>query len=213
MLFNQNSKDPFDRTKRVDTRIPNLALRNIIEVVEHTEHIKENMLKACFHDASTQTSSDFHNEKDLEQIFKLRSFKNSFQQIMESREMLNQELNNKNSELWENINVVKNRNLELKKEVAYLRTLNRSLKFNQNKLNNDYRSTIQQLKDDSFKDILKLIKHMYDNSNSWTTSLLCIELTHNVVKKVFGPSIKYRDCAVGPDAKPKKTLFSWLNRK
>ena len=111
------------------------------------------------------------------------------------------------------MNVARNQNLGLKKEVAYLKTLNRSLRFNQNKVKNDYESTIKQLKDDRTQDLLTLIKHMYDNSNSWTTSLLCIELTHNVVKKIYGPSIKYKDCAVGPDAKPKKTLFSWLNRK
>ena len=108
------------------------------------------------------------------------------------------------------MNLARNQNLGLKKEVAYLKTLNRSLRFNQNKLNNDYESTIKQLKDDRTQDLLKLIKHMYDNSNSWTTSLLCIELTHNIIKKMLGSSIKYKECAVGPDEQPKKTLFAWF---
>ena len=94
-----------------------------------------------------------------------------------------------------------------------MKALNKSLKFNLSKMKVDYESTISDLKVVRIQTVLKLIKHMYDNSNSWTTSLLCIELTHNVIKKILGPSIKYKECAVGPDAKPKKTLFSWLSGK
>ena len=40
-LYKRKSKDPYDRTKMVDTKTPNLALRNIMELVDFTENIKE----------------------------------------------------------------------------------------------------------------------------------------------------------------------------
>ena len=57
----------------------------------------------------------------------------------------------------------------------------------------------------------KLIKHMYDNSDSWTTSLLCIELAHNMSNKLVGSSVKTVDVGVGPVKK--RDFFGWFSNK
>ena len=44
-LYSNKNKDPYDRTKKVDTEIPNLALRNIMDTVEKFEDIHSKMPK------------------------------------------------------------------------------------------------------------------------------------------------------------------------
>ena len=43
VLYSRNQKDPFDRTKMVDTKIPNLALRYIMDTVDLFEDINKKM--------------------------------------------------------------------------------------------------------------------------------------------------------------------------
>ena len=45
VLYPQKHKDPFDRTKRVDIKIPNLALSNIMDTIDHFEDIHKKMSK------------------------------------------------------------------------------------------------------------------------------------------------------------------------
>ena len=45
VLYSEEHKDPFDRTKWVDIKIPNLALRNIMDTVDNFEEIYKKMSK------------------------------------------------------------------------------------------------------------------------------------------------------------------------
>ena len=220
-LFMRNSNDPYDRTKRVNEKIPNLALRNIMEVVDFTENIKERMEKAIYIDAFTQTD-DFHNEKDIEKIFKLQN------DIVRSREQAfshfneNKVLSKKNSELNEMCRSVNLTNEKLNKKIAIKTHHSSTLQTELRNVKKKYENAVKEFEASRTQSILNLIKHMYDNSDSWTTSLLCIELTHNIVNRIFGPSVKTVDVGVGNVIKTanarigpgeQKGLFKWLFSK
>ena len=70
-LCKAKSKDPFDRTKIVDIKIPNLALINIMDSVCNIENLRKSMTRTC--ETSTQTNDDFHNKNDMRKIYSLEN--------------------------------------------------------------------------------------------------------------------------------------------
>ena len=55
-----------------------------------------------------------------------------------------------------------------------------------------------------------LIKHMYDNSDSWTTSLLCIELAHNIARNYIKPMKKKKEIEVQTEQEDQSILYKWI---
>ena len=65
-LHQMRSRDPYDRTKAVDIKIPNFSLRNIIDIVNKIENCRRNMQSHKFSDASSQAKDDFHAENGVQ---------------------------------------------------------------------------------------------------------------------------------------------------
>ena len=209
-LFRRNSRDPYDRTKRVDTKIPNFALRNIMELVDFTENTKERIEKVNYIDVSTQTDQ-FHNEKDIKKIHQLQN------DIVRLREKSfphlnkNKTLSQKNIELNDKYKSANATIEKLTKQIVIQTYCFSKLQTELTKAKKEYENAVKELKASRIQAMLNLIKYMYDNSNNWTTSLLCIELAHGVVKKLVKPSVHTVSIQVGPDEET--GFFKWLFRK
>ena len=72
-LFYMKSKDPYDRTKMVDTIIPNLSLRNIMDTVENIEDISKKIIKYKLSESATQTENNSHAKNNLKTVFTLKN--------------------------------------------------------------------------------------------------------------------------------------------
>ena len=88
------------------------------------------MEKATYHDASTQVDDDFHNEKDIEKIFKLQNDITRTKEQAFSHFNENKILTQENSELVSKFDSIHLVSKKLNKEIVFL--TDRSTKLQSN---------------------------------------------------------------------------------
>ena len=185
-LHQMRSRDPYDRTKAVDIKIPNLALRDIISTVDKIENLRKKMLKYGYSEVSSQTNDDPHYEEALQQILTHKNdlYKSSLPRFSISIKVYL--LIQKHLGLFDKLQFLNRLSFRINEEyeseakcTEVLQSLNEKLRIQQEAL----KKSVKELQDEEVDSALELIKYLHYNSSNWTFSLVCIELIQIITEK------------------------------
>ena len=180
------SRDPYDRTKAVDIKISNLALRDIISTVDKIENLRKKMLKYGYSEVSSQTNDDPHYEEALQQILTHKNdlYKSSLPRFSISIKVYL--LIQKHLGLFDKLQFLNRLSFRINEEyksetkcTEVLQSLNEKLRIQQEAL----KKSVKELQDEEVDSALELIKYLHYNSSNWTFSLVCTDLIQIITEK------------------------------
>ena len=163
-------------------------------------------------EASIQTDPDYTEDKLSKKVKKYKNrFKKSQEEADTEKEKTN-ELLEEIQKLKEKLSIKREKNEELSRKLYSSIDFSGKAKAEVLKMKELNEIVIRKLKKVRISSTIKLITHVYNNSDNWTTSLLCINLMHCMMKKMFVFPAKMMEASVSTEdkIKPPRGLFKKL---